>query len=102
MEWFKKVVRVRRIESGAIEAGNHGLSPNINCADKKFNGVPRMAETPGGTGSTLGTEKMNIRAPIARSPSAASRSATDTLSRPVSRVRFKSMAERGSPFGKPP
>ena len=62
----------------------HGRMPSISCADRKISGAPRMADTPGGTGRMLGAAKMNINAPMARSPSNASRSATDTRCRLLS------------------
>lgn len=64
----------RARERRAMTPGSQGRRPSMSCAPRKINGAPRMAETPGGTGITLGTANTNISAPIARSPSAASRS----------------------------
>ena len=56
---------------------------NIKKSDQ-LSGAPRMADTPSGTDRTLGTAKININAPMARSPSNASRSATNTSCRLLS------------------
>ena len=51
-------------------SGSHSdCRPIITCQVRMTSGRPRMAEVPGGVGMMLGTAKMNISAPKARSPS---------------------------------
>lgn len=81
----------------AISLGSQGRMPSASCAARKMSGAPRMADVPGGTGTTLGTAKTNISAATARSCIAASRSATRMRSRLASLASTARISDSARP-----
>ncbi len=76
-----------------MKRGSHGARPSASCSVRKISGAPRIVEVPGGVGSTLGSEKMNISGPKARSSIALTRSPMAMRSRLVSLAMALSMSD---------
>ena len=72
---------LRAIERTATRRGNQGGMPSSHSIARNNRGVPRMADVPGGTGTTFGKANKRINATTAPSSRARMRSRTQTRSR---------------------